>query len=197
RIYQDLTKKESVHLANWPKSNEKLIAKSLEQQMALVRQMVSLGLRARTEAKIKVRQPLKELRVKNEELKDEKDLLDLIKEEVNVKEIVFDSKIKQEVELDTKITPKLKEEGQVREIIRYLQTLRKKAGLTPQDKISIHYSGSPQLTKILTKNKTLIQKETRAKDIARLSEKEVAVPEKKLKIDNQELNLVIKKVDKK
>ncbi|GAG66939.1 unnamed protein product, partial [marine sediment metagenome] len=75
--------------------------------------------------------------------------------------------------------------------------LRKKAGLTPQDKISIYYSGSPQLTKILTKNKTLIQEETRAKDLARLSEKEVAVPEKKLKIDNQELNLVIKKVDKK
>ncbi len=196
KIYQDLTKKESVHLESWPKSNEKLIVKSLEQQMALVRQMVSLGLRARTEAKIKVRQPLKELRVKNEELKDEKDLLDLIKEEVNVKEIVFDSKIKQEVELDTKITPELEEEGQVREIIRHLQTLRKKAGLTPQDKISIYYSGSPQLAKVLLKNKTLIQKETRAKDIARLSGKEVLIGEKELKIDNQELNLTIRKVDK-
>jgi len=69
--------------------------------------------------------------------------------------------------------------------------------LIPRDKVSIYYSGSPQLARVLTKNKTLIQKETKAKDLIRLSEKEVADGEKKLKIDNEELNLTIRKVDKK
>ncbi len=197
RIYQDLTKKESVHLANWPKSNEKLIVKSLEQRMALVRQMVNLGLRARAEAKIKVRQPLAGLKIKDLRFKQEQELLDLIREEINVKEIVFDSKIKQEIKLDTGITPKLKEEGQVREIIRHIQALRKKAGLTPKDKVSIYCSGSPQLVKVLTENKKTILKETKAKDLKdRFPEKETFSGEKTIKLEDEELRLAIKKVKK-
>src|SRR3989338_3684870 len=62
-------------------------------------------------------------------------MLDLIKNELNVKEIVFDESIKQEVELDTEITPELKEEGELRDLIRGLQDLRKKTGLKPGQKI--------------------------------------------------------------
>ncbi len=207
KIYQDLTKKESVHLADWPKANEKLIDDELENAMVEVREIVAKALAERAKARKKIKQPLSSLSSSSStsssysssslsSSKSKRELLELIKEEINVKKITH--KIgKTETKLDTKITPELKEEGQVREIIRHLQALRKKAGLTPQDKISIYYSGSPKLAKILFKNKTLIQKETKTKDLTRLSEKEVTAEEKKLKIDNEELNLAIRKVDKK
>ena len=54
-----------------------------------------------------------------------------MKDEVNVKEVVFDDKLKEEVELDTNITPELKKEGDYREILRRIQELRKEKGLQP------------------------------------------------------------------
>jgi len=62
-------------------------------------------------------------------------MLDLIKDELNVKEIIFDEKISSEVELDTEITPELKEEGNLRDLIRGFQDLRKKSCLNPGRKI--------------------------------------------------------------
>lgn len=203
-IYQNLKTAdmpESVHLCDWPKFDEKMINKKLEDEMAERREIISEALAKRAELGIKVRQPLAAVTLrkpKSFKVIDGTGTAYIVSGEINVskEKIFFSPKIK-EPKYDTKITPKLKEEGQVREIIRYLQVLRKKAGLTPQDKISIHYSGSPQLAKVLFKNKTLILKETRAKDLTSLSEKEVVASEKKLKIDDQELNLTIKKVDKK
>ena len=139
-IYKGLGvgKKESVHLEEWAKKVESRKSKveSLIEEMEEVRKIVSLGLEARAKAGIKVRQPLKKLKVKSHKVhKVEKEMLDLIKNELNVKEIVFDESIKQEVELDTEITPELKEEGELRDLIRGLQDLRKKTGLKPGQKI--------------------------------------------------------------
>ena len=88
---------------------------------------------------IKVRQPLALLKIKPQSLglKDKEGLLKLIKDELNVKEIIWDENISQDVELDTEITPALKEEGELRELVRGLQELRKKAGLTPSKKITL------------------------------------------------------------
>ena len=88
-IYTSLTGKESVHLSNFPKYNEKLIDEKIEEKMDLVRDLISLGRNVREEAKIKVRQPISEaiLDGKNENVIG--DLTDLIKEELNVKEIKF------------------------------------------------------------------------------------------------------------
>jgi len=66
--------------------------------------------------------------------------------------------------LDTKITPKLKEEGIIREFIRQVQALRKKEGLTPKDKINVYF-GDKELSKIIEENKELIKKSVIAKDI--------------------------------
>ena len=68
-IYRNLTGKESVHLADWPSYDEKLIDKNLEEKMILVRQIVEKGHALRKEKGIKVRQPLKKLKIKNEKLK--------------------------------------------------------------------------------------------------------------------------------
>jgi isoleucyl-tRNA synthetase len=181
----------SVHLENWPKVNEKLIDKKLERKMEKVREIVSLALAERQKAKIRVRQPLNELQIKNYWLKKDPELLELIKEEVNVKKVSFGKEFK----LDTKITPELKKEGIIREIIRHIQEMRKEAGLKPKDKIFVGYSGSEEVLKILERNKESILKEARILD---LKKKEGNFDlERKVKVDNEEIILAIKKVNAK
>ncbi|MBZ1345291.1 MAG: class I tRNA ligase family protein [Candidatus Nealsonbacteria bacterium] len=190
-LYQQLGgEKESVHLADYPKAKKELINKKLAEKMKKVREITTLALAERAKEKIKVRQPLNELRITNYELRREKELLDLIKEEVNVKEIVFGKTFK----LDAKITPELKEEGAVREVIRQIQEMRKKAGLKPKDKISVQYFGRQELNNLLTKNKPFILKETRAKDFHLDKKlKKVFLVERETKVNQQELWLAIKK----
>lgn len=88
-IYQNLTGEESVHLSSFPKYDENLINDELEEKMDLVRDLIRLGRNVREEAKVKVRQPLSEilLDIKNKDIIGE--LTSLIKEELNVKEVVF------------------------------------------------------------------------------------------------------------
>ena len=124
--------------------------------MEKIRQAVALVLAKRAELGIKVRQPLALLKIKKQELKNEKELLELAKEEINVKKVVFNDKIKEEIELDAKITKPLEEEGMAREVIRFIQDLRKKQGLTPKDRIIsvIGADFSPKFLKEI-KEKTL------------------------------------------
>ena len=183
---------ESVHLCDYPKPEQKLLNIKLEEKMRKIREITAMVLAERAKAGIKVRQPLPKLKIKNrasiygsegeeedevlfayQGLKIEKELLNLIKEEANIKEITFDTKIKKEIELDTKITPKLKEEGLAREVIRNIQEMRKKAGLKPKDKISILYSGGAGLNKIIVENKKFIIEETLAQNISLLKSPKV------------------------
>jgi isoleucyl-tRNA synthetase len=186
---------ESVHLEEWPVAKKDLIDENLEEKMEKVREIVALALAKRKKAKIKVRQPLALLKIKNQKskIKNDKELLELIKEEVNVKEIIFDEKIESEIELDTKITPELKEEGILREVIRNLQEMRKEAGYKPKDLILISFLTNPKHKEILMKNKERIIQETKAKE---LREKELKQPKLKREtiIDGEKLILAIKKV---
>ena len=185
----------SVHLEDWPEVNKKLINNQLEKKMLKVREVVTLALAERAKAGIKVRQPLQKLKIKNGKLKIDKQLLELIKDEVNVKEIVFDRKIKKEVELDIEITPELKEEGMIREVIRNIQEMRKIAGLKPRDKILAGYSCALELSQILAKNKEFILREAKVKDlIFGEKNKETLDLGKEIKVDQQILWLTIKKV---
>ena len=156
-IYKEASGNESVHLENWPKVNQKLIDKELEQKMEKVREICSLGLQKRVEAGIKIRQPLAKLQI---QYKLDDDLVQLIKDEVNVKEIVFGSIIK----LDTKITPELKEQGIVREFVHQIQAERKKQGLIPKDKIKVYF-GDKSLEGVVEKNKNQIKKQVIAEDV--------------------------------
>ena len=88
-IYDKLTGEESVHLSLLPKLNEGLIDLELEEKMDLIRQVVTLGRAGREDAKIKVRQPLKEILLDRKLEGKIGDLTGLIKEELNVKEVVF------------------------------------------------------------------------------------------------------------
>ncbi|MCX6751518.1 MAG: class I tRNA ligase family protein [Candidatus Nomurabacteria bacterium] len=171
---------ESVHLTNWPESKKpgfwkffKLPLPNLPltkgeakegvlKNMQKVREIVTLGLEARQKAGIKVRQPLAKLEVKNYNL-DEK-YSELIRDELNVKEIkrsaLGSSKRTDldEVELDTNITPELKEEGDYRELVRAIQDMRKKMGLTPSDAISLTVETNEEGKKLIQKFETELLK---------------------------------------
>ncbi|MEA3292904.1 MAG: class I tRNA ligase family protein [Patescibacteria group bacterium] len=159
-LYKKLNQKFlSVHLTDYPISDEARIDKKLERKMAETREILSFILFERKKAGIKVRQPLGELKIRDCKLKGETELLELIKEEANIKKIVWDSNLKNEIELDTKITDELREEGFVREIIRSFQEMRKTAGLCPNTKISVYILAENFLKDILDKNKLYIIKE--------------------------------------
>ena len=88
-LYQSLTSNESVHLEYYPEANEDLIDKKLEEKMDLVRDLVTLGRASREEVKIKVRQPLNEVIIDGKYKDIIGDLTELIKEELNVKNVEY------------------------------------------------------------------------------------------------------------
>ncbi len=124
----------SVHLEMWPIAEK--VDTDLLTSMKVVRELASKGLEARMITKINVRQPLKTLRVKSAEQLSAQ-LIELIKDEVNVKEVTFGTPIETDVQLDVVITPDLKEEGMVRELIRAIQDLRKEKGLSVNDVVAL------------------------------------------------------------
>ncbi|MCX6813444.1 MAG: class I tRNA ligase family protein [Candidatus Azambacteria bacterium] len=134
-IYMELGNNNSIHLADYPNANSKFIDIGLEFQMTLVKNISAQALALRAKAGIKVRQPLASLKIKSQKskVKINDELLNLIKEEVNVKEIIFGDEIK----LDTEITEELKVEGILRELARQIQELRRDGGLTPKDSILV------------------------------------------------------------
>jgi isoleucyl-tRNA synthetase len=88
-MYKNLTGEESVHLADFPTYDESLINEEIETRMDLVRDLISTGRYVREEAKIKVRQPLSEALIDGKYKDILGDLDSLIKEELNVKEVVY------------------------------------------------------------------------------------------------------------
>ena len=110
-IYTKLTGEKSVHLSSYPKFNKKLIDEHIEERMDLVRSLISVGRFVREETKIKVRQPLSEalLDGKNKDLIS--DLVPLIQEELNIKEVVFVDDLNEYMNLSVK--PNFKVVGKV------------------------------------------------------------------------------------
>ena len=133
---------ESVHLAEWPGMQVLGSSEEVLGAMQEARRIVTLGLEARQKANIKVRQPLAQLKAKNFKLKAE--YLEIIQDELNVKNVAEDSSLETDVWLDTNITPELKREGEYRELVRAVQDLRKKEGLTPSDVITLSLSLNAQ-----------------------------------------------------
>ena len=153
----------SIHLERWPKEKKSLLSiiklsndGKLLGNMDKVRSICSLALEARSKANIKVRQPLIKLKVKS--LKLEVSYIEIIKDEVNVKEIEGDQSIDTEVWLDTNLTSELIEEGKVRDAIRTVQDLRKEKGLKPLDKMQ--YEVPADLKDLFVRNEDVIVKAT-------------------------------------
>ena len=160
-----LKERDSVHLVEWPAMDKKSVDGKLVLQMAEVRRLAALALALRAEKGIKVRQPLRELRIKNQELRGRDGLLEVLKDEVNVKEIVFDDTIQGEVKLDTEITHELMEEGLLREFMRAVQGLRQDAGFLPKDVIALDLEGK-ELESVIRRHEPLVRERLRTKTVS-------------------------------
>ena len=101
-IYTNLTDEQSVHLQDFPVYDETKINEVIEEKMDLVRELISLGRNAREEAKIKVRQPISEIILDGKNKAIINDLVDLIKEELNVKNVIFTQDLNEYISYDIK-----------------------------------------------------------------------------------------------
>ncbi len=195
-LYQELGKncgtlKESVHLEEWPMAHQEFIDQHVLDYMDLTRKIVEMGLAKRAEVGIKVRQPLNELRIMNYELMEEH--VDLIKDELNVKNVVFvkDESGELKVELDLTITDELKAEGLLRELVRAINNKRKEMGLTINDRVEICYHCSDTfLAGVLEKYMSELKKQTLANDLTSSTDD----LGEKIKINDSEIAFKIDKI---
>ncbi len=150
-IYRNLTKEESVHLSDWPKSGKILNEKEtvILSEMQRMREVVEKVHAIRKEKVIPVRQPLAGVKVYGDGIGiANKQILGLGQDELNIKEIEF-VKGKEKIELDTKITPELEEEAMIRDLVRKIQEERKNLGLNLTQKVNVTIEKMPVDTKVV------------------------------------------------
>lgn len=158
----------SVHLENWPRQASLFIDESLLAGMQLARKISSLALQQRKEKNIKVRQPLSKITIWIKEAKIlNKALLEIIKNELNVKDILLleDPGVDFKVELDTHLTEDLIEEGKLRDLLRNIQSKRKKLKLTPRQKVVLIIKNTSETKKLVQKFELLIKEKVNIKKI--------------------------------
>lgn len=181
-LYQKLTGGESVHLLDWPKAGH--VNELVVQDMETVREYVNAGLSLRAKERMKVRQPLASVTVPK--LGEFVNFEDILTEELNVKAV----KIGEELALDVTLTPELKREGLMREVIRHVQSARKQAGLNVDDRIVLSLAtDSKELREAVSEHRETIASETLAETVA----EEKHAFETVVKIEGAELKISLQK----
>ena len=169
---------ESVHLEDWSAIKIEKEHSNVLANMRMCREIVSLALEARQKANIKVRQPIATLKISSAKFQSPNndqmsEYLNLIKEEINVKQIEFDGSLEGDVWLDTTITPELELEGRMRDLVRVIQEKRKELGLQPGDKIKLILPKS--LSGLATKYESEIKKSVHAEEIDIVEVEEIKI----------------------
>lgn len=205
RLKGNVTWRESVHLERWPKAN----APSQKENTLLlgmreVRKLASLSLALRAEAGIKVRQPLPSLSLVRKRTLPAV-LLEILKDETNVKEIKIVTAIPsgerivtseeegETVALDTALTPELKEEGIVRELLRVIQETRHALGLHPRDTVHVSLLSEGELDEVFRKYAVRLRRESRAERFLFQKPREADIT-KEFEIDGQKGVIGLQKV---
>ncbi|MEK7594762.1 MAG: isoleucine--tRNA ligase [Patescibacteria group bacterium] len=196
-LYRHLTGGESVHLLDWPEfghTNE-----LLTDDMQDLREAITTALAQRAGASLKVRQPLSSITVtpRRPIAPEYIDFFkEVLQEEVNVKEVKLETASvggQLSVVLDLELTPELKQEGLMREVIRHVQQSRKHAELEVDDRIELSLSTEAEELEELLKNSELtdvIAQETLAKSLNKATKDAF---EATVKIDGAELKIGITK----
>jgi isoleucyl-tRNA synthetase len=159
--------KDSVHLDEWPVGQATVVDKKLNEKMVSVRDLATRALALRSEAGIKVRQPLATLFTLDKEVAGDEQLAGILKDEVNVQTVVFDANLTAEApaKLDTVITPQLREEGVMREFVRTVQGLRADAGFKMSDEIALSVVASQDCTDMFQRHSVTFKKTVGAKTL--------------------------------
>lgn len=152
----------SVHLSNWCTMRD--IDMKVLEEMETVRKLITKALEARKKSGVNVRQPLAALKfsISTFQFSNNSDLLQLVADELNVKEVLPSKDMKEslDVELDLTMTPELIEEGKLREIVREMQKARKNAGLIAGTFTPAIITASPEERAIIEKFAENIKKQT-------------------------------------
>lgn len=157
--------KESVHLEEWPRAER--ADGAVLADMREVREVVAYALDERSNAGVRVRQPLQKLIVQKASARVQKDgrYHALIRDEVNVKEVVFDENAEKPFVLDTTLTDELREEGHLRELVRSIQDVRKKNKLTPDMLVELSVQTDDRGKAFITKWEDTLRRTTGLSDI--------------------------------
>ena len=175
----------SVHLKDWPEAGE--IDENLLAEMAEVRGYVNEALALRAKNGVKIRQPLASVKVPQNAKSF--DFTPILMEELNVKSVEFGG---ESVEFDFELTPELRAEGLMREIIRHIQAARKKAGLNVDDRIELNFkSENAELLDAFKKFEQEISKEVLATKVE-ISEDELDFVQI-VKVEGSEVKISLKK----
>ncbi len=168
-LYRKLTGGESVHLLYWPEPGK--VDEGLVANMRVVRDLIKQGLESRASSGIKVRQPLASAKV-SASAEIEESLLEIMRDELNVKEIKVEEETagseekSASISLDREITPELAREGMAREVIRHVQKLRKTSGLNVDDRIDLWLmTHDEELTRAISEHSQAISTETLAQNL--------------------------------
>jgi isoleucyl-tRNA synthetase len=215
----DLKAGKSVHLTDFPVADEVKINDKLNRDVGLAMEISSLGRAARAKAGIKVRQPVGKA-VVVVDTKGEKEALEMlaaeVMEEINVKELVVlsDAREREKFAVDlpgysvagedrhmvaicTELTPELIGEGTSRELVRYLQNMRRNAKLNIIDHISTYYqTKEPLIRQVINDFADYIRQETLSRELIDSLPPDGAYVEKHRILDG-EVSLAIKKANPK
>lgn len=165
-IYSNFSK-ESVHLSEWPKTEKKKINKFLEKEMVFLMKIIELGLAERDKAGIGLKWPLSKAVIYGKSIDIENNLAEILKSQLNVKEISVKDYNELKVNINTKITPELEEEGYAREMSRQVQAFRKKLGLVKKTQIKLRIkTENKEFQNILEKKKEFIKERTNSKELS-------------------------------
>lgn len=177
----------SVHLSHWPKSSA--VDEDILVKMAEVRSIVTQALELRAKEGVKVRQPLQTLEIN---IPLDLEYLEIIKDEVNIKDIEIKQDSEHIVWLDTSLTEELRQEGNAREFVRALQDLRKGNALSPDDEIIVRIVCEDVFRTILNTHIDMIKHVTRTHSIEFVTQVE---PEPIL-INEYKISIEIEKIQK-
>ena len=157
-LYQKLTNGASVHLLDWPETGR--VNELVVTDMETVRDYVNQALAIRAKERIKIRQPLASITVPT--LGEFVNFEDILTEELNVKKVIQG----EELTLDLILTPELKREGLMREVVRHVQAARKSAGLNVDDRILLHLqTENTELKEAIHEHQQIIIVETLTSDL--------------------------------